>query len=112
MTIVAAHELNKASTEVIAAAAAEAVRKGQRLVVLHVVTAVDLDSAEALTSGIEEFVDSVIAKRGLTGVEREVRLVASTSSGVDDTAEAILSEAEAVDASIIVVGARRRSKVG
>lgn len=112
MTIAVAHQLGKASDKVLAAAAEEANRRGQRLVVIHAVTELDLDSQEALRSGIDEILQRVLTSRGFTSTDYEVRIVATPSSGIDDTASTLLDEVDKVRASMLVIGARRRSPLG
>ena len=47
MSVAVAHQINKASDVVLAAAVSEAALRGTRLVVLHVVTSKDLDHVDA-----------------------------------------------------------------
>ena len=112
MTVAVAHQINKASDAVLAAAVSEAALKGTRLVVLHVVTSKDLDSEEVLRQGIGELVTAAVAAEGAGDLEWEVRVETSEASTIDDTAQAILDAVDRVGAELLVIGARRRSAVG
>ena len=112
MSVAVAHEINKASDVVLAAAVTEAALRQTTLVVLHVVTSKDLDSEEALRQGIGDLVATAVAGQGEGDLQWEVRVEASDGSSIEDTAAAILDAAERAGAELLVIGARRRSPVG
>lgn len=112
MTVAVAHQINKASDVVLAAAVAEAAYRRTSLVAVHVVTSKDLDSEDALRAGIGELVGAAVAARGAGDLEWEVQVATSEASGVDDTARAILDAVDRIGAELLVIGARRRSAVG
>ena len=94
MSVAVAHQINKASDVVLAAAVTEAALRGTQLVVLHVVTSKDLDSEEALRQGIGDLVAAAVAGPGrrrprVGGPGRDQR-----GLHVDDTAGAILDAVE------------------
>ena len=112
MSVAVAHQINKASDVVLAAAVTEAALRGTTLVVLHVVTSKDLDSEEALRQGIGDLVATAVAGQGAGDLEWEVAVAASDGSSIEDTAGAILDAVERAGAELLVIGARRRSPVG
>lgn len=112
MTVVVAHQSGRASEPVLAAAVSEAAVRGVPLHVVHVVTSKDLDSEEALRSGIGDLVTAAARGAGTTDLAWEVHVVAGGSTGVDDTAAAVLGAVDRLSADLLVVGARRRSPVG
>lgn len=113
MTIAVAHHLTSISDNVIAVAATEAAAHGTKMVVLHVVTSTDLDRSQALSTGISDIVTRVVDEAKLAeSPEWEVGIIAATSSGVDEISAALLNAAAEAAASILVIGARRRSPVG
>ena len=112
MTVVGAHQSGRASEPVLAAAVAEAALRRVPLHVVHVVTSKDLDSEEALRSGIDDLVAAAARATGAADLAWEVHVAAGGSAGVDDTAAAVLDAVGSLGAEILVVGARRRSPVG
>ena len=112
MSVAVAHQINKASDVVLAAAVTEAALRRTTLVVLHVVTSKDLDSEEALRQGIGDLVAAAAAGQGAGDLQWEVRVTASDGSSIEDTAGAILDAVESAGAELLVIGARRRSPVG
>ncbi|MBM6401318.1 universal stress protein [Phycicoccus sonneratiae] len=112
MTVAVAHHASGASAYVMEAAVDEAARRDTTLVVINVVTTKDLDTEEALRSGIGGLVEQAAAARGVDGVGWEVVIATSEDATIDDTATAILDAAEAAGAQMLVIGARRRSRVG
>jgi nucleotide-binding universal stress UspA family protein len=112
MTIAVAHQLGPASEAVLTAAVREAAAHGEPLLVINVVTKTDLDAADAENRGIAEQVEDVLRKAGVSGVDYDIRTSAAPSTGVDDVAARILAETKQADASLLVIGARRRSPVG
>ena len=112
MSVAVAHQINQASDGVLAAAVAEAAVRETNLVALHVVTAKDLDTEEALTQGIGDLVAAAVAAHDGPAVKWEVKVAASEGSGVDHTATAILDAVDKLGTDLLVIGARRRSAVG
>lgn len=112
MSVAVAHQINQASDVVLAAAVAEAAVRKTPLVVLHIVTAKDLDTEAALAQGIGDLVAEAVAAHDGPAVEWEVKVAASEGSGVDHTATAILDAVDRLGADLLVIGARRRSAVG
>jgi len=112
MSVAVAHQINKATDVVLAAAVAEAAYRRTPLVVLHIVTTKDLDTEEALRQGIGELVAATVATQEVGDVEWQVHVAASEDSNVDHTARAILDAVDEVGAELLVLGARRRSAVG
>lgn len=112
MTVAVAHQSGRASEPVLAAAVAEAALRNTSLTVVHVVTSKDLDTEEALTSGIGDLVAAAAEGQGVPGLEWQVVVATSEASTIDDTAGAVLEAVERSGADLLVIGARRRSPVG
>jgi nucleotide-binding universal stress UspA family protein len=112
MTVVVAHQSGRASEPVLAAAVSEAALRRVPLHVVHVVTSKDLDTEEALRSGIGDLVTAAARSAGAPDLAWEVHVAAGGSTGVDDTAEAVLGTVDRLSADLLVIGARRRSPVG
>lgn len=111
MTIAVAHHTTTMSEDILAAAVSEAAAHDTGLVVLNVVTTTDLDAEQALNQGISDLVEAASARVG-AGVPFEVVVVASASTAPDDVAEVLLQSAVSSGATMLVIGARRRSPVG
>lgn len=112
MTIAVAHQLSAYSDAVLLAAGREAAAHGEQLVVFHVVTTSDLDTEEALQTGIDDIVAAALKGSDAAGVSWSVEVVAGTSTAIDDVAQAILAATARSGARLLVIGARRRSPVG
>lgn len=112
MTIAVAHQPGPASDAVLRAAVREAASHGEDLVILNIQTAVDLDTEETQRQGIANQVDAVLEASDATGVGYTVHTTAASTSGVDDVAGGILRATTLAGASLLVIGARRRSPVG
>ncbi|MGG5258956.1 universal stress protein [Phycicoccus avicenniae] len=112
MTVAVAHHASGASASVLDAAVDEAARRGVELVVVTVVTGKDLDSESALRDGIGDLVEQAAAARGVQELTWRVVVATSGDESIDQTAAAILAAAEAAHAGLLVIGARRRSRVG
>ncbi len=109
MTVAVAHQASSAARELaIREAAVEASMRGTDLVVLHVVESLDLDVADAYQHSLRDEIDAVIAETPAKGVAWELRL----ATAPDDVAETIMTMAREAGASLLVIGARRRSPVG
>jgi nucleotide-binding universal stress UspA family protein len=107
MSVAVAHQGAPSSSEPLRAAAAEAVRRGTDLAVIHVVDTLDLDKIEALQAGITDEV-----RRVLDGSEHEVAWRLHPATGDQNVAETVLGLTTEVGAELLVIGARRRSPVG
>lgn len=104
MTVAVAHSESARGRSALKGAAEEAVLRGQPLAVLHIIPGVDEPQAEdaALTAQIAaELAD-------FTDLTWNVH----TAPERYDTAEAVLDLALKVDASLLVIGSRRRTPVG
>jgi nucleotide-binding universal stress UspA family protein len=112
MTIAVAHQLGPASEAVLTAAVREAAAHAEQLVVINVVTRTDLDTADAENRGIADQVEDALRTAGVSGVEYDIRTSVAPSTGVDDVAARILADTKECGASLLVIGARRRSPVG
>lgn len=88
------------------AATAEAVQRAERLVVVVSERPDGLDDEQR--AAVEAALDQVRADLQQRGVDHDVRIV----SGGRDVAEDLIGAAEESDASLIVIGLRRRSPVG
>jgi len=88
------------------AATAQAIQRSERLVVVvsERPDGLDVDQRAA----VEAALDQVRTRLQERGVEHDVRIV----SGGRDVAEDLIGAAEDADASLIVIGLRRRSPVG
>ena len=109
MTVAVAHQGTNDSDHVLLEAVREASARGESLAVIHVRRAVDEDLEAAVAAGVKDAVERVTAKAGSHAVPYELHVAAGTA---DDLAGALLDEADAVKASILVIGARHRSPVG
>jgi nucleotide-binding universal stress UspA family protein len=109
MTVAVAHQGTNDSDHVLLEAVREAAARGEALAVIHVRPAVDEDLEAAVAAGVADAVGRASAKAGLPEASYDLRVVAGTP---DDLAAAVLDEADAVRASVLVIGARHRSPVG
>ncbi len=108
MSVAVAHQVSPTSRIALAEAAREAAMRQTDLAVLHVVESLDLDIAAANRSGISDEVELVLGEAGLSDLPWELHL----ATGEENVADAILTLVDDVNASILVIGARRRSPVG
>ncbi|WP_375423881.1 universal stress protein [uncultured Friedmanniella sp.] len=109
MTVAVAHQVTSASNQIaLEVAAREAAQRGVDLAVLHVVEALDLDVEEAYRQGLAEEVEKALAVAEAPGLSWQLHL----GVGEDQVASKVLELAAAAGASILVIGARRRSPVG
>jgi len=109
MTVAVAHQVASASNQIaLQVAAQEAAFRGTDLAVLHIVNALDLDVSEAYQQGLSDEVEKALQAADATGVSWRLHL----GVGEDDVAEKVLDLTKQVGASILVIGARRRSPVG
>jgi nucleotide-binding universal stress UspA family protein len=107
MSVAVAHQGHPASSEPLRAAAAEALRRGTDLAVIHVVDTLDLDKVDALQAGIADEV-----RRVLDSSEHDVAWQLYPATGDQDVAGTVLGLATEASAEVLVIGARRRSPVG
>ena len=109
MTVAVAHQVASASNEIaLQVAAQEAALRGTDLAVLHIVNGLDLDVSEAYQQGVADEVDKALRAVDAEEVSWQLHL----DVGEDDVAEKVLDLTEQVGASLLVIGARRRSPVG
>ena len=109
MTVAVAHQASSpARSLAIREAALEASYRGTALAVLHVVEALDLDVANAYQRSLRDEINSVISSTPAKDVSWQLHL----ATAPDDVAETILTLTKEVEASLLVIGARRRSPVG
>ena len=110
MTVALAHQPTRTGHLALTEAGRQAVMRHTPLVVIHVVSAIDLDNTEAFTGGVTDEIGKVVADAGLTDLEWRLELTtAKDDAGV---ADAVLQVADRVGAELLVIGARRRSPVG
>jgi len=110
MSVALAHQRTPTGHLALTEAGREAVLRKKPLVVIHVVSAIDLDSTEAFTGGIADEIADVVGEAGLDNLTWRLELTtAKDDSGV---ADAVLAVVDRVDAELLVIGARRRSPVG
>lgn len=110
MTVAVAHQASSASNQIaLQTAAQEAALRHADLAVLHIVEALDLDITEAYQQGLADEVDKAL--RAIDVPDLEWRLHLAVGGG-DDVSSKVLDLARQVDATLLVIGARRRSPVG
>ena len=112
MTIAVAHPVTSSSNHVLAAGVGEAVARGTDLVVIVVVNSTDGDAAEALEAGVGDLVEGICRAQGLSSVNWRLQIATAASQNVEDVSSAILDCLDSSGASLLVIGARRRSPVG
>ncbi|MCW3813481.1 universal stress protein [Micromonospora sp. DR5-3] len=105
MTVLAAYLPTPEGNAAFTAALAEAGRRQERLVVLNTPREGALVSADLAD---EDTVAALVERATAAGVDVEFRQEAHAG----DLADEVVRVAEAVDASVIVIGLRRRSPVG
>lgn len=109
MTVAVAHQATSASNQIaLQVAAQEAALRGSDLAVLHVVEALDLDVTEAYQQGLADEVEKALIAVEAPGVPWHLHL----GVGEDAVAAKVLDLTKQVEASLLVIGARRRSPVG
>ncbi len=109
MTVAVAHQVNSSSNEIaLQIAAREAALRSTDLAVLHIVETLDLDVSEAYQRGLAEEVEKALAAVDAPGLSWQLHL----GVGVEEVASKVLDLTRQVDASVLVIGARRRSPVG
>ncbi len=109
MTVAVAHQAaSSARLLALREAAREATDRGTELAVLHVVESLDQDLEDAYRSGLSDEIDKALAGTPAQGVSWNLHL----ATAPEDVAETILTLAGEANASLLVIGARRRSPVG
>lgn len=104
MTVAVAHRDSPRGDAALRAAAEEAILRGQELAVLHIIPGAD--EVDANDPAVEKEVAGKLADvAGLTWTLH-------TAPEEFDTAEALLDKAEEVGATLLVIGARHRTRVG
>ena len=106
MTIAVAHQVSATSRLALVEAVKEANYRGTDLAVLHVVDSIDADNKEAYRLGVSDEIEKVVG----TGPPVSWQLHLETAGG--DLGDALLRLVDAVEADLLVIGARRRSPVG
>jgi nucleotide-binding universal stress UspA family protein len=106
MTIAVAHQVSATSRKALVEAVQEANYRGTDLAVLHVVASIDADNKEAYRLGVSDEIEKVVGD----GPPITWKLHLVTAGG--DLGDALLGLVDAVDADLLVIGARRRSPVG
>lgn len=109
MTIAVAHQASSSSkTIALHEAAREAQLRRTDLAVIHVVEALDLDIADAYRTSLRDEIDAALGDVGASEVSWQLHL----STAQQDVAETILKLTTEVAASLLIIGARRRSPIG
>ena len=109
MTVAVAHQASSASNRIaLQTAAREAALRGTDLAVLHIVEALDLDVSEAYQQGLSDEVERALKVIEVPELEWHLHL----GVGDDDVSSKVLDLATQVGASLLVIGARRRSPMG
>lgn len=107
MSIVVAYEASLSGRRVLVEAAKEAGWRQTPLVVVHVAEGVDIELIEAQAARLRDEIAAVLAEAGLSELEWALQV----PTGVD-VAETLLDLAADTGAELVVIGARRRSRVG
>jgi nucleotide-binding universal stress UspA family protein len=108
VTVALAHQHSPTSKSVLSHGAREAQLRQTDLVVINIVEALDLDARAALEAGLSDEIQQVLDDVGLGDVSWKLELGAED----EDVAGAVIGLAEAADAEVLVIGARRRSPLG
>ena len=106
MTVAVAHQVSATSRKALVESVKEANYRGTDLAVLHVVDSIDADNQEAYRLGVSDEIEKVVGE----GPPISWKLHLVTAQG--DLGDALLRLVAAVDADLLVIGARRRSPVG
>ncbi len=107
MSIVVAYEGSLGGRRTLVEAAREASLRQTSLTVVHVAEGVDVELIEAQTSRLRAEVGAVLAEAEVSGLEWTLQV----PTGID-VAETILELVADSGAGLVVIGARRRSRVG
>ncbi len=106
MTVAVAHQVSAPSRKALVEAVREARYRDTDLAVLHVVGSIDAGNKEAHRLGVSDEIEKVVGD----GPPVTWKLHLVTAGG--DLGDALLGLVDAVDADLLVIGARRRSPVG
>ena len=107
MSVVVAHQASAIGHLTLQEGAREAHLRQVPMAVIHVAEGVDLDVIEAHKAGVSDEIAKVLSEVNLEGVEWTLQVTTG-----EDVAEAVLDVVGALDADLLVIGARRRSPVG
>ncbi|GAA3701343.1 universal stress protein [Microlunatus aurantiacus] len=107
MSVVVAHQASTIGQVALREAAKEASLRHAPLAVIHVAEGVDLDVVEAHKAGVGDQITKVLTEIGLDDLEWTLQVTTG-----EDVGEAVLDVVGAIDAELLVIGARRRSPVG
>ena len=107
MSVVVAHQASAIGHLTLQEGAKEAHLRQVPMAVIHVAEGVDLDVIEAHKAGVSDEIAKVLSEVNLEGVEWTLQVTTG-----EDVAEAVLDVVGALDADLLVIGARRRSPVG
>ena len=108
MTVAVAHQHSQTSKAVLSHGAREAKLRQTDLVVINIVEALDLDAKAALEAGLTDEIQQVLDDTGAGDMSWQLQVGAED----EDVAGAVIGLAEAADAEVLVIGARRRSPLG
>ena len=108
MTVAVAHQHSQTSRAVLFHGAREAKLRQTDLVVINIVEALDLDAKAALEAGLTDEIQQVLDDTGAGDMSWQLQVGAED----EDVAGAVIGLAEAADAEVLVIGARRRSPLG
>jgi nucleotide-binding universal stress UspA family protein len=109
MTVAVVYAISLTGRLALDQAVEEAQRRNEDLAVLHVLGSPDAQTSEAYRRSISEEIDKVLAATDtIVGWKLHLRNAASDT----DVNDVLLGLVDEVDASVVVVGARRRSPIG
>lgn len=108
MTVAVAHQHSPTGEIALTEGAREATLRGSELVVINIVETLDLDSQEALQLGLTDEIQAILNRVGQGDVRWRLRLAAEDQ----EVAAAIIAAAQEENASLLVIGARKRSPLG
>ena len=105
MSVVVAHQASAIGQVALREAAKEANLRKAPLAVIHVAEGVDLDVVEAHKAGVGDQISKVLAEAGLDDLEWTLQVTTG-----EDVGEAVLDVVNTLDAELLVIGARRRTR--
>jgi nucleotide-binding universal stress UspA family protein len=107
MSVVVAYQETAVGQLALKAAAKEAVLRKASVTVVHVPEGVDIDVLQATKARLTDEISEVLRNGDRPVVDWTLQVISG-----EDAAEAVLDSVAGTDAELIVVGARRRSRVG
>lgn len=107
MTVVVAYQPSANGRVTIHEAAKEASMRRTALSVVHVTEGVDVDMIEKQKGRLHDEIAKILDEVDLAGIEWTLNV----TTGVE-VAEALLDHVDGADVELLVIGARRRSRVG